>query len=207
MRGTTLTTGPRLAQRSPAQPVTLTAPGTNPDGKGNANNNVDFGVFEALSIGNYVWYDVNRNGVLDPGESKTPGIPVDLLDNNGNVIASTPQPIRPAITSSATFFRASTRSGFTPPAGFTPTTGIVNGQYVESSLTLSDPGSPSNPDDNGLANLQQNFGLSAPAGVSGYVYRDPNDNGMKEAGETGIGGVTVTLTGTDPLETPCPSRL
>lgn len=36
-------------------------------------------------------------------------------------------------------------------------------------------------------------------GLSGYVYHDPNDNGLKEANESPIGGVTISLTGTDHL--------
>lgn len=48
------------------------------------------------------------------------------------------------------------------------------------------------------ANLTHNdFGQVLPAGVSGYVYYDANNDGMKQAGESGIGGTTVTLTGTD----------
>lgn len=42
-----------------------------------------------------------------------------------------------------------------------------------------------------------NFGQVLPAGLSGYVYVDSNNNGVKESGEAGIGGVLVTLTGVD----------
>src|SRR5262249_52565789 len=39
------------------------------------------------------------------------------------------------------------------------------------------------------------FGELKPAGLSGYVYLDSNDNGNKDAGEPGLSGVLVTLTG------------
>ena len=39
-------------------------------------------------------------------------------------------------------------------------------------------------------------------GLSGYVYHDPNNNGLKETAESPIGGVTITLTGTDHLGNP-----
>ncbi|MGC8989043.1 MAG: SdrD B-like domain-containing protein, partial [Verrucomicrobiia bacterium] len=39
-------------------------------------------------------------------------------------------------------------------------------------------------------------------GLSGYVYHDPNNNGLKETGESPIGGVTITLTGIDHLGNP-----
>lgn len=42
-----------------------------------------------------------------------------------------------------------------------------------------------------------NFGEVLPAAISGYVYYDVNNDGVLEAGEPGIGGASVTLTGTD----------
>lgn len=36
-----------------------------------------------------------------------------------------------------------------------------------------------------------------PSIVSGYVYHDVDDNGVRDAGEAGIAGVTITLSGTD----------
>jgi len=38
---------------------------------------------------------------------------------------------------------------------------------------------------------------TSPASISGTVYADDNGNGMKDAGEMGLPGVAVTLTGTD----------
>jgi hypothetical protein len=43
---------------------------------------------------------------------------------------------------------------------------------------------------------------SPPASVSGYVYLDNNSNGVFDAGDTGVGGVTVVLTGTNYLGLP-----
>jgi hypothetical protein len=39
--------------------------------------------------------------------------------------------------------------------------------------------------------------LFAPASLSGFVYVDGDDDGVREEGERGIGGVTITLTGID----------
>lgn len=39
--------------------------------------------------------------------------------------------------------------------------------------------------------------LGCKGTISGFVYEDNNDDGIKDAGEAGIGNVTVTLTGTD----------
>ena len=57
----------------------------------------------------------------------------------------------------------------------------------------------------GDASVNNNFGELTPASISGFVYVDANNNGVKESGESGIGsatagaGVLVTLTGTNDL--------
>jgi protocatechuate 3,4-dioxygenase beta subunit len=46
---------------------------------------------------------------------------------------------------------------------------------------------------------QNNFGEYLPARVTGSVYIDANNNGLREPEETGIGNVYITLSGTDDL--------
>jgi hypothetical protein len=45
--------------------------------------------------------------------------------------------------------------------------------------------------------LNNNFGELQPSSLSVFVYLDGNNNSVKESGEQGIPGVTVTLNGTD----------
>ena len=47
----------------------------------------------------------------------------------------------------------------------------------------------------GVLGTNNNFGELPPAGLSGYVYIDANNNGIKDPGESGLAGATVTLTG------------
>jgi uncharacterized repeat protein (TIGR01451 family) len=49
----------------------------------------------------------------------------------------------------------------------------------------------------GTQGINNNFGELTPSSLAGYVYLDTNNDGIKEAGETGIGGVQITLTGTN----------
>ena len=42
-----------------------------------------------IEIGNYVWFDTNRDGVQDPDETPIGDVLVELLDASGNVIATT----------------------------------------------------------------------------------------------------------------------
>ena len=51
----------------------------------------------------------------------------------------------------------------------------------------------------GATNANNMFGELQPASLAGFVYVDANNDGIKEAGEAGIGNVTVTLTGTNDL--------
>jgi hypothetical protein len=47
----------------------------------------------------------------------------------------------------------------------------------------------------GGSSTQNDFGELKPTGISGFVYYDANNNGVMDPGETGIQGVTMTLTG------------
>ncbi len=83
----------------------------------------------------------------------------------------------------------------TQPAGYldgreqngTPAAITVNNdQFVGIDLTTTASGG------------DYNFGELQPASVAGYVYIDADNSGLRGA-ETGLGGVAVTLTGTDDL--------
>ena len=52
-------------------------------------NNVDNGYVPAGSIGDRVWFDADNDGVQDPAEPGVPGVTVRLLDEDGNVLATT----------------------------------------------------------------------------------------------------------------------
>ncbi len=48
----------------------------------------DFGMVPGVELGNLVWFDIDNDGVRDAGESAAPGVTVNLLDSDGNQIAS-----------------------------------------------------------------------------------------------------------------------
>lgn len=47
--------------------------------------------------------------------------------------------------------------------------------------------------------IEMNFAEAAPASLSGYVFSDKNDNGQRDASESGIAGVTVRLVPIDTI--------
>ena len=83
----------------------------------------------------------------------------------------------------------------TPPAGYlngklqngTPAAAaVLANQFQNINLTLAP-----------FFGADYNFGELLPSSLSGYVYVDTNNNGIKDPGEPGLAGVTVLLTGTD----------
>ncbi|WP_420631305.1 SdrD B-like domain-containing protein [Candidatus Leptofilum sp.] len=92
-------------------PVTL-AVGDEPTNEGqdedgsyaNADSNltVDFGFFELLTLGNFIWLDNNENSQIDSGEPGVSGVVVYLLDGNGDPVLHpvTNQPINTTTNSS-----------------------------------------------------------------------------------------------------------
>ncbi|MFN0055956.1 MAG: SdrD B-like domain-containing protein [Planctomycetales bacterium] len=51
----------------------------------------------------------------------------------------------------------------------------------------------------GTTGQEYNFGELLPAQINGFVYSDPNNDGVFQPTESGIAGATVTLTGTNDL--------
>ncbi|MFJ2742927.1 collagen binding domain-containing protein [Streptomyces sp. NPDC087440] len=59
-------------------------------GKGGAMADLEVLCDEApIQIGNRVWYDVDKDGIQDPGEKPVPGATVNLYDASGNKVATT----------------------------------------------------------------------------------------------------------------------
>ncbi len=158
----------------------------------------NFGEIPAARIAGFVYEDDNNDGVFDTGENGIGGVTVTLTgtDDLGNSVALT------ATTSITGFYsfdnlRPGTYTVIeTQPSGYLDgrdTAGTLGGDTTVNDRIATIGLTP------GAASLNNNFGELRPASLSGLVYRDDNDNGIPEAGEPGIGGVTITLTGTDDL--------
>ena len=74
------------ATDSNTNPATVTLTGTSP-----VDQTIDFGYVSMQgAIGDYVWYDANRNGIQDAGENGINGVVVNLYDSTGkNLLATT----------------------------------------------------------------------------------------------------------------------
>ena len=148
------------------------------------------------SLGNYVWHDLDRDGVQDSGEPGIAGVTVTLLNSSGSVIGET--------TTDGTGFYAFTDL---QPGSYTvqfPTS--LAGDLI---LSTADQGGDDNLDTDanttngrsavvllsaGQNNTSIDAGYNSPhATIGNYVWSDLDGNGQQGLGEPGIAGVTVTL--------------
>eukprot|EP00998_Keelungia_sp_KM082_P005019 NODE_163_length_2468_cov_48.133276_g159_i0.p1 GENE.NODE_163_length_2468_cov_48.133276_g159_i0~~NODE_163_length_2468_cov_48.133276_g159_i0.p1 ORF type:complete len:767 (+),score=274.17 NODE_163_length_2468_cov_48.133276_g159_i0:304-2301(+) len=154
-------------------------------------NTVDFGLFQQATygtLGDSVFADTNGDGVQNNGEVGIPGILVELRQG-ANVVASD---VTDA-TGKYTFdhgegdyevrISALNFAQGNPLNGQVPTTNLGS----SASLTIT----------NGVTDGNIDFGFapaSNPGTETGVVYQDTNLNGVQDAGEPGLPGVTVQLT-------------
>ncbi|ACL23239.1 SdrD B-like domain-containing protein [Chloroflexus aggregans] len=153
-----------------------------------------------------VWDDRDADGVQDAGEPGLSGIPVQLIDSLGNLVAG---PVNTDIQGRAIFNTAPTGAGYrlrilaaNIPGGYILTQAFVNdgapnpgirdseavlvGGNVEA--TLPNTGRGVNVD-----SIDIGFARGA---VSGFVWRDTNRNGLWDPGEPRLSGVQVQLLNT-----------
>ncbi len=170
-----------------------------------------------ISISGTVWVDDNLNLRRDPGELVLPGVEVALFKKDPATGQFRDTGLK-QVTDSAGKYSFGTQLGLKPgeyqvvqsqPVGYF-SVGAVAGQIAGNSvgraassdiltgilLPLGD-----------LHAVNYDFAEARPARVSGFVYRDDNDNAVRDSGEQGIGGVTIrlvpidSLTPINPLET------
>ncbi len=151
-------------------------------------------------LGNFVWDDLNGNGIQDAGEPGIGGVIVNLLDSTGKVVKTTTttsagaysfQLYTPKPTTYSVQFVAPTGYSFTSRNSGTvdkdsdvdPLTGRT-GSYL---LTYYS----SSPSKNNYFNVDA--GLYRKVTIGDRVFLDSNANGIQDAGEGGVAGVTVQL--------------
>lgn len=172
-------------------PVTL-------NGSDLPNNN--FGELKPASLSGYVYVDANADGVKTLGEAGIANVQITLLGSN-------------YLGTSITLTTTTNASGFYQFNNLLPGTYEVRekqpANYLDGQDAIGSQGGFVENDRlydallaTGVNGTDNNFGELAPASLSGYVYVDGNDNGIKETGEAGLGGVLITLGGTDYLGNP-----
>ena len=160
---------------------------------GESNDSLDLGLYKLASVGDRVWEDTNGNGIQDVGELGTANVVVQLFDATGSTLIS---------------------STTTNPSGLYSFGGLRPGDYslAFSNLPLgaffSDTGSgtsttdsDANSDGNTAAfslssgenNTSLDAGWNRLGSIGDVVWLDSNANGIQDANESGLDGVTVSL--------------
>ena len=163
--------------------------------EGQVASAISFGELAPASLAGSVYLDANDDGSQQAGEPGIDGVPVILsgTDDLGNSVSMV------AVTSNGQYDFANLRPGNYAITKIAPavyldgqdTAGTEGGfttiQNVISGIALS-------AGVNGTAN---SFGELLPSSLAGFVYADANDDGVKQGGESGIGGVLIALSGID----------
>ncbi len=178
-------------QDSDADPVTGYT-GTINLVSGEADDTNDAGFIQLSSVSNFVWEDLNGNGVQDPGEPGIPGVTVNLI-SGGSVIATTTTDNNGEYAFTG-LLPGPYQVGFELPTGYSftvntggvsnPTNSDANANTGETAVFTLQPGEN---------NTNVDAGMTQEAGLGNYVWEDLNGNGLQDGNEPGIEGVTVTL--------------
>ena len=170
-----------------------------PDGKKDKTLKRDKTIMAAPpNIGDFVWEDLNGNGIQDSGEPGIEYVNVSLYDNNGNLIAG---PVATDANGNYSFEDLAPGDYYLyfdiSPTGSNyvrtlvdngsdnedSDAGTFNGDNTTATFTLSA----------GESNMDMDAGFYIETSISGFVWEDTNGNGVQDSGEPEIPGATVRL--------------
>lgn len=152
----------------------------------------DFGYTGTASFGDRVWLDSNGNGIQEPGETTNIQDAIITLTYLG----------ADGVLGGGDDFVVGTKT--TDSNGNYLFSNLPAGKYYASIDTSSVPGKGittpmtiSKTLTEGQAYKAGDFGFNNLGSISGYTYIDTNGDGINSSGDKQLGGVTITLTGTN----------
>lgn len=160
--------------------------------------NVDAGLFREGGIGDFVWDDVNANGIQDGGETGLAGATVNLYDPADLVTPlETFTPTPP--TGIYGFPIAITLNPGTyvvevvPPAGYAATLQDQGADDALDSDITPATGQVTVTVQSGIVDDTIDAGFFQAVTIGDMVWQDLDDNDVQDVGEPGLNGVTVNL--------------
>ena len=153
----------------------------------------DAGMYIPPTLGDYVWDDLNGDGVQDAGEPGVPGVTVTLFTGAGVQVGA------PDVTdSNGLYLFDNLVPGdyyvvFTPPTGYVFTPQDTTTDATDSDANVITRQTINTTLISGEDDLTWDAGIFIPPSIGNYVWEDLNADGIQDAGEPGVPGVTVTL--------------
>ncbi|MBK8829082.1 MAG: carboxypeptidase regulatory-like domain-containing protein [Saprospiraceae bacterium] len=160
-------------------------------------NDIDAGLYRFSNLGDFIWEDMNANGVQDANENGIENVQISLTgtsgigqainltvltDTNGKYSFGSLEPGSYTINVAKPNNYNWTRSNF----GNTDTdSDFANGSL--SNIVIS----------SGTTRNDLDGGLFRYAGLGDFVWSDVNLNGRQDVGESGIRDISIQLNGTD----------
>ena len=191
------------AQAGSAESVDLTTDGA-------SDMTLDFGYVAAVSVGDYVWEDVNKDGLQDDTDKPIEGVTLTISRSDGAPVNNSDGSARAELTTTTD---ASGKYVFdnlevlpagthyvvtvTAPDGFEATKDSAGDRDKDSSAQA---GKAESVDltTNGASDMTLDFGYVRPAvSVGDYVWHDVDRNGVQDDTDKPIEGVTLTISRSD----------
>ena len=164
---------------------------------GEVDSTMDIGLFEVATIGDYVWEDLNGNGIQDETDTGIPGVPVVVRGMTGNNtgVTDTTQTDSTGHYHFTNLVPGVYELSFAPPIEY---------QIISERIDIDDSIN-SDVDTNGVimaeiingseTNLNLDAGLFQFGTIGNLAWEDLNANGIQDEGEPGLAAVTVHLNG------------
>jgi hypothetical protein len=156
---------------------------------GQSDLTIDAGLYQAVTVGNFVWEDLDADGIQDDGEPGLAGVSVTLRDAQGNAVGS------PVTTGTDGAYGFTVAPGtywvqFGGRAGYEFSPALQGGDSARDS---DGPNSAQVTLTSGQSDLTIDAGLYQPVTVGNFVWEDLDADGIQDDGEPGLAGVSVTL--------------
>lgn len=163
---------------------------------GSAIDNVDIGLLmQPASVGDFVWEDLDGDGVQDPMEGGIEGVQVELYNDAMAFVSSTVTDV------TGSYLFDNIQPGlyyivFTAPGDYIVTDADQGGNDTQDSdiMNVIQPGATNIFNLNaGENDMDIDGGFYLPADIGDFVWNDLNENGIQDPGEPGLEGVSVDL--------------
>ena len=151
---------------------------------------IDFGYTNPVTIGDFVWEDLNGNGQQNVGEPGLAGVAVTVFRSSNNTVAASTVSSGTGAYSFPGLLPASYYLVFGSPAGYQPTVSLSGATATDSNASAVSGTTAAVILTGGQTNNTIDAGYYRFATITGSVLVDIDNN---NTGDAGLSGVTLTL--------------